>query len=140
MFASRRTLPPGHKTLPVQGGKQPRRSARPGLELFELTRAAGIEAAGASGFRFALRSSLFSFFCRSSAYASAQGILGRALLRLSARGRRRDLGFHLEPDAVTEHGEVTWQTDSEFIGANHAETRWLATTSCWCSIYRPIAP
>jgi hypothetical protein len=22
---------------------------------------------------------------------------------------------------VTEHGEVTWQTDSEFMGANHAE-------------------
>jgi hypothetical protein len=22
---------------------------------------------------------------------------------------------------VTDHGEVTWQTDSEFIGANHAE-------------------
>ena len=22
---------------------------------------------------------------------------------------------------MTEHGEVTWQTDSEFIGANHAE-------------------
>jgi hypothetical protein len=37
------------------------------------------------------------------------------------RGRRRDLRFHLEPDVVTEHGEVTWQTDSEFIGANHAE-------------------
>ena len=37
------------------------------------------------------------------------------------RGRRRDLGFHLEPDVVTEHGEVTWQTDSEFMGANHAE-------------------
>jgi hypothetical protein len=31
------------------------------------------------------------------------------------------LGFHLEPDGVTEHGEVTWETDSEFIGANHAE-------------------
>jgi hypothetical protein len=29
--------------------------------------------------------------------------------------------FHLEPDVVTEHGEVTGQTDSEFIGANHAE-------------------
>ena len=37
------------------------------------------------------------------------------------RGRRRDLGFHLEPDVVTEHGEVTWQQDPEFIGANRAE-------------------
>jgi hypothetical protein len=37
------------------------------------------------------------------------------------RGRRRDLGFHLEPDVVTEHGEVTWQKDPEFIGANRAE-------------------
>jgi hypothetical protein len=63
----------------------------------------------------------FRFFIRIWGFASEQGILGRALHRLSARGRRRDLGFHLEPYVVTEHGEVTWQTDSEFMGANHAE-------------------
>jgi len=61
------------------------------------------------------------FFICIWGFASEQGILGRGVHRLSARGRRRDLGFHLEPDVVTEHGEVTWQTDSEFIGANHAE-------------------
>jgi hypothetical protein len=60
-------------------------------------------------------------FIRILGFASEQGILGRGLHRLSARGRRRDLGFHLEPDVVTEHGEVPWQTDSEFIGAIHAE-------------------
>ena len=64
---------------------------------------------------------IFVFFIRIWGFASEHGILGWALHRLSARGRRRDLGFHLEPDVVTEHGEVTWQTDSEFIGANRAE-------------------
>ena len=61
------------------------------------------------------------FFICIWGFASEQGILGWGLHRLSARGRRRDLGFHLEPDVVTEHGEVPWQTDSEFIDASRAE-------------------
>jgi hypothetical protein len=47
-----------------------------------------------------------SFFICIWEFASEQGLLGRGLHRLSGRGRRRDLGCHLESDVVTEHASV----------------------------------
>ena len=63
----------------------------------------------------------------------------KALILAALREKYPELGIE-DADLIDLRAkpmsEVTWQTSAPTT----LSTRWLATTSCWCSICRPIRP